>query len=137
MKKTITLAESLIGFEFKLKHLDGTVYNIYTGRGEILSDKQKKVVRGLGMPFFKDSMSYGNLIIEIKIEMPKRGELSKQQLEQLAKLLPGKINERPKDNSYSMLEDFDKENVNTSEEGGHKNVEEQEQEEQSGGCRAQ
>jgi hypothetical protein len=39
MKKTITLAESLIGFEFKLKHLDGTVYNIYTGRGEILSDK--------------------------------------------------------------------------------------------------
>jgi hypothetical protein len=29
------------------------------------------------MPFFKDSMSYGNLIIEIKIEMPKRGELSK------------------------------------------------------------
>jgi hypothetical protein len=29
------------------------------------------------MPFFKDNMSHGNLIIEIKIEMPKRGELSK------------------------------------------------------------
>ena len=89
------------------------------------------------MPFFKDNMSYGNLIIEIKIEMPKRGEISKQQLEQLAKILPGKINERPKDNNYNMLEDFEKENVNTSEEGGHKNIEEGEQEEQGGGCRAQ
>jgi DnaJ family protein A protein 2 len=77
MKKTITLAESLVGFEFKLKHLDGTIFNIYTGKGEIVSDKDKKVVRGLGMPFFKDNMSFGNLIIEFKIEMPKRGELSK------------------------------------------------------------
>ncbi len=89
------------------------------------------------MPFFKDNMSYGNLIIQIKIEMPKRGELSKQQLEQLAKILPGKVNERPKDNNYNMLEDFEKENVNTSEEGGHKNIEEEQQEQQGGGCRAQ
>jgi hypothetical protein len=42
----------------------------------------------------------------------------------LATLLPGKVNDRPKNNEYDMLEDFDKENVNTSEEGGHKNVEE-------------
>lgn len=73
MKKTITLAEALVGFQFKLKHLDGSTYNIYTGRGEVVGDKQKKVVRGLGMPFFKDSMSCGNLIIDFKIEMPKRG----------------------------------------------------------------
>ena len=77
MRKNITLAEALIGFEFKLKHLDGSVYNIYTAKGEVLGDKEKKVVRGLGMPFYKDSMSYGNLIIDFKIEMPKRGGLSK------------------------------------------------------------
>lgn len=29
------------------------------------------------MPFFKDNMSHGNLIIEFKVEMPKRGELTK------------------------------------------------------------
>jgi len=63
MKKTVTLAEALVGFEFKLKHLDGAIYNIYTGRGEVIGDKEKKVVRGLGMPFFKDNMSNGNLII--------------------------------------------------------------------------
>lgn len=137
MKKSITLAEALVGFEFKVKHLDGSVFNVYTGKGEVLGDKEKKVVRGLGMPFFKDQMSAGNLIIEFKIEMPKRGELSPEQLKELATLLPGKVNERPKDNNYEMLEDFDKENVNTSEEGGHKNIEEEEEEGEAGGCRAQ
>jgi DnaJ family protein A protein 2 len=77
MKKTISLAEALIGFEFKVTHLDGSIFNIYTGKGEILGDKDKKVVRGLGMPFFKDNMSSGNLIIEFKLQMPKRGELNK------------------------------------------------------------
>jgi len=33
MHKSITLVEALIGFEFKLKHLDGQIYNIYTGKG--------------------------------------------------------------------------------------------------------
>jgi len=33
MKKKITLVEALIGFEFSLTHLDGTVYKIYTGKG--------------------------------------------------------------------------------------------------------
>ena len=103
MKKTISLVEALIGFEFKVKHLDGSSFNIYTSKGEILGDKEKKVVRGLGMPFFKDPMSSGNLIIEFKIEMPKRGELSAEQLKELAALLPGKVNERPKDNDYEML----------------------------------
>jgi len=39
--------------------------------------------------------------------MPKRGELTKEQLEALAGILPGKVNERPK-GDYDMLEDFDK-----------------------------
>lgn len=33
MKKTITLVQSLIGFEFNLTHLDGTIYKIYTSKG--------------------------------------------------------------------------------------------------------
>jgi DnaJ family protein A protein 2 len=33
MKKNITLAESLVGFEFELKHLDGQSFTIYTARG--------------------------------------------------------------------------------------------------------
>jgi DnaJ family protein A protein 2 len=120
IKRSINLAEALIGFQFKLKHLDGTEYSIYTGRGEIIGDHDKKVVRGLGMPYYKDNMSFGNLIIEFSVNMPKRGELSKEQLEALSSILPGKVNPRPSDNNYEMLDDFDRENINTSEEGGKK-----------------
>ena len=125
MKKTINLVEALVGFEFKLKHLDGQVYTIYTGKNEIIGDKDKKVVRGLGMPFFKDPMSHGNLVINFEVKMPTRGDLDKDTLAELAKLLPGKVNERPKDNNYDMMEDFDRENVNTNEEGGKKSPEEE------------
>ena len=139
MKKEISLVEALVGFEFKLKHLDGTIYTIYTSRGEVLGDKDKKVVRGLGLPFFKDPMSYGNLIINFHVNMPERGEFDKEQLLELAKLLPGKVSDRPKDNNYQMLEDFDRENVNSNEEGGEKSPEEEEAEDQeaAGGCQAQ
>lgn len=137
MKKSISLVDSLIGFEFQLKHLDGTLFNIYTGRGEILADKTKKVVRGLGMPFHGTQSDFGNLVIDFKVEMPKREELNKEQLQALSAILPGKINPRPK-GDYNMLVDFDKEGVNTSEEGGKKNIEEGEEEEEGGsGCQAQ
>lgn len=78
------------------------------------------------MPFFKDSLSHGNLVIEFHIVMPKRGTLSAEQLKQLAEILPGKVNSRPTDDKYEMLEDFRKEDTNTSEQGGHKNEEEEE-----------
>lgn len=76
MKKEITLYEALTGFEFILTHLDDHQYTIYSKKGEIMSDLSKKVVRGLGMPFYKDSMSHGNLIIEFHVIMPKRGTLT-------------------------------------------------------------
>lgn len=139
MKKTISLVESIIGFEFELKHLDGRIINIYTGRGEMMADKTRKVVRGMGMPFLKSHSDHGNLVIDFHVEMPKRGELSKEQLEVLATILPGKINERPK-GDYQMLDDFDKEGVNTSEEGGKKNMEDEEEEGGEGqrvGCQSQ
>lgn len=47
------------------------------------------------MPFHKDPMTTGNLVIEFRVIMPKRDEISKEKLEALASLLPGKINDRP------------------------------------------
>ena len=52
------------------------------------------------MPYLKSHSDHGNLIIDFKIEMPKRGTLDKDQIEVLASILPGKVNERPKDNNY-------------------------------------
>ena len=79
----------------------------------------------MGMPFHKDPMSHGNLIIEFHVIMPKRGELSAAQIDLLTALLPGKVNKRPKDDNYEMLDDFDPESRNTSEEGGFKKEEEE------------
>lgn len=73
MKKTITLVEALTGFEFTVKHLDEKEYTIYASEGEVISDEAKKIVKGLGMPFFKNPEEYGNLIIEFHVTMPKRG----------------------------------------------------------------
>lgn len=51
--------------------------------------------------------------------MPKRDELSKQQIQALIGVLPGKLNKRPA-GEYEMFEDLDVENLNTNEEGGKK-----------------
>lgn len=39
IKKKISLAEALTGFEFSLKHLDGTLHNINTIKNDVLGDK--------------------------------------------------------------------------------------------------
>ena len=95
MKKDISLVSALTGFQFNIKHLDGEEYTIITEKGEVIGDQQKKIIKGLGMPFHKDPMTTGNLVIEFRVIMPKRDEISKEKLEALASLLPGKINDRP------------------------------------------
>ncbi len=99
-KKTITLVQALLGFNFKLPHLDGKEYTIYSRPGEVVGDHDRKVVLGFGMPFYKEEERKGNLIVEFKVTMPKRGELTPQQLGALTQVLPGVINARPKDTNY-------------------------------------
>ena len=35
-----------------------------------------KLIKGKGMPFFKDAMSYGNLYIRFLVEFPKTGSIT-------------------------------------------------------------
>lgn len=60
------------------------------------------------MPFLDVPEEKGNLIIEFKVVMPKRGELTPEQLKALSFALPGETNPRPKDTNYEMLEDYDR-----------------------------
>ena len=73
----------MTGVTTTIKHLDGKEYLIATSPGEILENKELKVIRRLGMPFYKDSMSYGNLLFEFKVVFPPNDFLSPAQ----AKLL--------------------------------------------------
>jgi DnaJ family protein A protein 2 len=103
LKKNISLIEALLGFNFKLTHLDGREYIVYTQAGEVVGDHDKKIIKGLGMPFYKNDELRGNLVVEFKVTMPKRGDLTAQQLQVLSQVLPGQANTRPSDSNYEML----------------------------------
>jgi DnaJ-class molecular chaperone len=59
--KEITLLEALTGVTTKITHLDGKEYTVATAPNEVLENKEPKTIKRLGMPFYKDAMSHGNL----------------------------------------------------------------------------
>lgn len=78
----ITFKESICGFQFHIKHLDGKLYNINNHRGTIIHKEVKKVVPNLGM--IRDE-SKGNLIIEFDIDYPNM--LSDDVIEKIKEIL--------------------------------------------------
>lgn len=66
-EKKITLLEALTGFNFTLPHLDDKKIIIATSPGEIIESNAFKTISNMGMPFFKDCMAYGNLIVNFKV----------------------------------------------------------------------
>lgn len=57
-------------------HLDGKKFQIAGAAGEIISHKERKTVKGKGMPFHKDAMSHGDLHIEFEVEFPKKNVMN-------------------------------------------------------------
>lgn len=118
MNKKITLLEALTGINFKVKHLDGTDMVICSAPTDIVSSGSFKIVQNKGMPFFNEPMCQGHLIIKFEVEFPKSGDLTKDQVEGLKKLLPGpKIVPPPK--NYELLEEFNETMRNEDAEGGN------------------
>mgnify|MGYP005840903363 CR=1 FL=1 len=79
--KKISLKESLCGFSFNLKHINGTQYKI-NNFNSVISYNYKKVVQGLGMNRGNKS---GNLIISFNVVFPE--SISKEQVEKLKEIL--------------------------------------------------
>ena len=50
---------------------------------EVIQHLEVKCIKGKGMCFYKDNMSYGNLYIKFLLIMPKRGELNSDKIDQL------------------------------------------------------
>lgn len=121
MEKTITLVEALTGFNFEILTLDKKKVIVSTSPGEIISPNSIKTVKGYGMPFFKDSFSKGNLLIQFNVAFPKKNEIRKEAIESIKKILPSPTNPSPaikKDDKFEYLEEFHEHDLNTHAEGG-------------------
>jgi DnaJ-class molecular chaperone len=82
-EKEISFKESLCGFEFSLKHLNGKTFHLQHKDGTIIKDGVSKTIQRLGM---KDGNNgFGSLIIIFKIVYPDK--LSKEQIEKLSEIL--------------------------------------------------
>lgn len=87
IERDVTLKQSLLGFNFTLKFLDGKDIVISTIPGEVLSHGSIKSVKGKGLPFYRDAMSHGNLIIKFKVKFPRASELTEDVRQALDKVI--------------------------------------------------
>ena len=113
--KHIELLEALTGVTLNIEHLDGKKYTIATSPGEILSNLEFKCAHKLGMPFYKDPMSYGNIIVQFKVNFPKKNFFGKDKLQKLKAVLGGMDTQKKdfaKDKKAKILEDFHEADLN-------------------------
>ena len=68
-EKTITLKESLCGFSFEIKYINGKNYTINNNTGNIIPPGYKKIIPNMGLS--RDN-HIGNLIIIFTIEFPSK-----------------------------------------------------------------
>ena len=81
--KHLSLKESLCGFSFEIRHLNGKTLNMTNSSNvAVIKPHFKKIVPGLG--FFKNGQT-GNLIIELLVDFPD--SLTKEQMDSLREIL--------------------------------------------------
>lgn len=71
----------------QIEHLDKKEFTLATAPSQIMSNNKFKVIKRLGMPFYKDPMSYGNLIVEFKVEFPKKNFFNQQKINKIIQIL--------------------------------------------------
>jgi DnaJ-class molecular chaperone len=82
IERKISLKESLCGFSFELKYINGKVYTINNQIGNIIQPEYQKIIIGMGL---MRENTKGNLIIHFKVEYPNI--LSIEQIDKLKEIL--------------------------------------------------
>ena len=82
LDKHISLKESLCGFSFELKYLNGKSYTLNNNKGNIIPPEYKKVYPGMGLTREEHK---GNLIIHFHVDFPE--SLSPEQIVKLGEVL--------------------------------------------------
>jgi DnaJ-class molecular chaperone len=82
-EKQISLKESLCGFSFELKYINGKNYTINNQAGNIIVPDYKKLIPGMGLS--REGHNVGNLIIHFKVQFPEK--LTEEQIAKLLEVL--------------------------------------------------
>ena len=80
--KTISLKEALCGFSFDMKYLDGKIFKINNGIGNVIGLNYKKIIPEMGM---KRDNHTGNIVINFTIAFPEK--LTLEQVDVLSAIL--------------------------------------------------
>lgn len=82
LEKHISLKDSLCGFKFELKHINGKSYTLNNNKGNIVPPDYQKIYTGMGL---KRGDHNGNLIIKFIVDFPDN--LTNEQIEKLSNIL--------------------------------------------------
>jgi len=133
MNHKIGLVEALCGFQFMLKHLDGRQIVVKYPAGKVIEPAAVRVVRGEGMPQYRNPFEKGDLYVKFDVQFPNNNWISPEKLVELEDMLPSR-SEPPiitGDTEEVDLQDYDVSQSSTSgnrreayndssdEEGGH------------------
>jgi DnaJ-class molecular chaperone len=69
IEKQISLKESLCGFSFELKYINGKVYTIHNNSGNIITPNYIKIIPNMGLT--REQFT-GNLCIHFKVNFPEK-----------------------------------------------------------------
>uniref|UniRef100_G3PPX8 DnaJ heat shock protein family (Hsp40) member A2 n=1 Tax=Gasterosteus aculeatus aculeatus TaxID=481459 RepID=G3PPX8_GASAC len=133
MNHKLGLVEALCGFQFMLKHLDERQLVVKYPPGKVIEPGSVRVVRGEGMPQYRNPFEKGDLYIKFDVQFPDNNWISPEKLVELEDMLPSR-SEPPiitADTEEVDLQDYDVSqssssggrreayNDSSDEEGGH------------------
>ncbi|KAE8362398.1 hypothetical protein BDV27DRAFT_131576 [Aspergillus caelatus] len=107
----IDLLTALAGGNINIEHLDDRWLTVNIAPGEVVTPGAIKVIKGQGMPSFRHH-DFGNLYIQFDVKFPEKDQLNNLNL--LEQVLPPRM-EQPQPPTDSMVEDFELEDVDSSE----------------------
>jgi len=86
LEHEVSLKESLCGFTFELKYINGKSYTLNNVKGTIIQNGHHKVIPNLGLTReINGSKHVGNLILQFKVKYPE--SLTNEQIDKLSEIL--------------------------------------------------
>ena len=81
LEKNITLKESLCGFSFEIKYVNGKSYTLNNNKGNIIPPEYRKIYPNMGL---KREEHTGNMIIHFHVDFPEK--LTDEQIAKLSEV---------------------------------------------------